>query len=238
MSLVVFLPLVHVAGHAVDLGLTPAFGAVLLAIVSGVSAVARLGVAWVVAPQRMTALFRTAHLVVVVAFVVWAAAGPGSAPVVLVVFAVVFGIGYGGWMALSPALLAASARRSRLGRAQGALAAVTGLGGALGPLLATPLLAAAPRQALLAAAVVALAATTQLRAPRHDVPRTSSPWSVACSRTRWHSGRTVRPGSARGSARSGSAATAATTTTCCSPAGERVSWRAWYPPECDHPVAR
>jgi MFS family permease len=172
-SLVMFLPLVHVAGYAVDLELTPAFGAALLAIISGVSAVARLGVAWVVAPHRLNALFRAAHLIVVLAFVVWATAGPGMGPVPLVAFAVVFGIGYGGWMALSPALLAAAAQRGRLGRAQGTLAAVNGIGGAVGPLLATPLLADAPRPALLGAAAVVLVAATLLRA--RPVPERRTP---------------------------------------------------------------
>lgn len=164
MSTVMFLPLVHVAGYAVDLDLTPAFGAALLAIVSGVSAVARLVVAWLVTPHRLHTLYSVAHLIAAVAFAVWAAAGPGTAPVLLVAFAVVFGIGYGGWMALSPALLAGSVERSRLGRAQGTLAAVNGIGGAVGPLLATPVLATAPRPALLGAASVALVAAALLRA--------------------------------------------------------------------------
>ncbi|HXV94138.1 MAG TPA: MFS transporter, partial [Pseudonocardia sp.] len=167
-SLVVFVPLVHVAGYASDAGLTATQGATLIAVMSGASAVARLGTGWLGAPHRLLTLYRGCHLVLAAAFTVWALTGSGGAAAwpMLLVFAVLFGLGYGGWLALGPALLASRCDPRRLGRALGVLAALVGTGGVVGPLLAGALLTAPGPPAVLAgcAALAGLAAAL-LRPP-------------------------------------------------------------------------
>lgn len=166
MSLVVFVPLVHIVGHAGDLGLSPAHGAALLAAVSAASAAARLGAGWLVTPRTLPSLYRACHLSVAAAFVVWALAA--AAPPMLFAAAVLFGAGYGAWLSLGPVVLASTCAPHRLGRALGTLASVVGIGGVVGPVLAAPLIATAPAASLGGCAVVALAAAAAQR--RWDSP--------------------------------------------------------------------
>jgi MFS family permease len=171
MSLVVFVPLVHIIGDAVDLGLSRAQGAALFAVVSAVSAAARLGTGWLATPQTLPLLYRACHVLVAAAFVMWALTrGAAAAPMLLAV-AVLFGAGYGAWLSLGPAVLASTCAPRRLGRAVGTLASVVGIGGVIGPVLAAPLLATAPAALLAGCAVTALAAAAALR--RWDSPQTA-----------------------------------------------------------------
>ena len=165
MGLVVFLPLVFVAGHAVDLGLTPAQGATVLVVVSATSAAARVGAGRLARPGTLPVLYLAAHVLVAAAFVVWAFAGWAAALPTLLAGAVLFGAGYGAWLSLGPALLAATCDPLRLGRALGRLAAAVGVGGVVGPVLAAPLLAAAPGVLFGACAVIALGAAATGRWP-------------------------------------------------------------------------
>ena len=133
MSLVVFLPLVHLAGSAVDLGLPPAQAAALLAIVSAVSATTRLSAGWLATPRTLPRLHLAGHALVAAAFVVWALAGPMTALPLLIAVAVLFGAGYGTWLSLGPAMLAATTDPRRLGWALGTYSTAVGIGGVIGP---------------------------------------------------------------------------------------------------------
>jgi hypothetical protein len=166
MGLVVFLPLVHLAAQAVGLGLTPVHGAALVAIASAVSAAARLGAGWLATPRTLPRLFLAAHGLVAVAFAAWALAGPSTALPLLAGVAVLFGAGYGAWLSLGPAVLAASVGPRHLGRTLGTHALVVGSGGVVGPVLASPLLAVAPALTLAGCAVVALVAALVVSAGR------------------------------------------------------------------------
>jgi MFS family permease len=166
MSLVVFLPLVHLAGHAVDLGPTPAAGAAVLAVVSVMSATARLGAGWLATPRTLPRLFLAGHALVAAAFAAWALAGPSTALPLLVGVAVLFGTGYGVWLSLAPAILAASTDPRHLGRTLGTHARALGIGGVAGPVLASPLLETTPALTLGGCAVLALVAALVLRAAR------------------------------------------------------------------------
>jgi MFS family permease len=165
MGLVVFVPLVHLAGAAARLGLAPAHGAALLATVSVVSAATRVGGGWLATPTSLPSLYRAAHVLVAAGFLVWAGTGPAAAWAMLLVVAVLFGAGYGAWLALGPAVLAATYPPNRLGRALGGLACAIGVGGMVGPVLAGPLLDTAAMALLVGCAVAALAAACIL--PRH-----------------------------------------------------------------------
>lgn len=162
MGLVVFVPLVHLAGTAVDLGLTPAHGAALLAVVSTTSAATRLGAGWLASARTLPLLFLGCHGLVAAAFAAWTLAGPLTALPVLVAVALLFGTGYGAWLSLAPTILAATTDPRHLGRALGTHATAVGIGGVIGPVLASPLLAKAPALALGAFASVAVVAALVL----------------------------------------------------------------------------
>jgi MFS family permease len=172
MSLVVFIPLVHIAASATRLGLSPGHGAAVLAVISATSAATRLAAGWLATPTTLRSLYRATHLLVAAAFGVWALsaqAAPFPALPMLLLVAVLFGAGYGGWLSLGPAILAATCPPSRLGHALGNLAAVVGIGGVIGPVLAAPLLETAAPAFLLGCTMAALAAATALNhraAPR------------------------------------------------------------------------
>lgn len=166
MGLVVFVPLVHLAGIAVDLGLPPGHGAALLAVVSTMSAATRLGAGWFATPRTLPLLFLGCHGLVAAAFAVWTLAGPATALPVLIAVALLFGTGYGAWLSLAPAILAARTDPRHLGRALGTHATAVGIGGAIGPVLASPLLAHAPALTFSGCAAVAVIAALVLGAAR------------------------------------------------------------------------
>jgi MFS family permease len=175
MSLVVFIPLVHITASATRLGLSPGHGAVVLAVISATSAATRLTAGWLATPTTLRSLYRATHLLVAAAFGVWALttqAAPFPALPMLLLVAVLFGAGYGGWLSLGPAVLAATCPPSRLGHALGNLAAIVGIGGVIGPVLAAPLLETAAPALLLGCTTAALAAATALihRAAPRDRP--------------------------------------------------------------------
>ncbi len=141
MSLVVFIPLVYIIASAAELGLSTGHGAAVLAVISATSAATRLGVGWLATPATLPSLYRAAHVLVAAAFGVWALtaqAAPLQAFRMLLLVAALFGAGYGGWLSLGPAVLAATCRPTRLGHALGTLASVVGIGGVTGPVLAGP----------------------------------------------------------------------------------------------------
>jgi MFS family permease len=171
MGLVVFVPLVHIAGRATDLGLTPVHGAALLAVTSAVSAAARLGAGWLAAPGTLPRIFLGCHVLVAVAFAVWAVTGPAAAFPMLVTGAVLFGAGYGAWLSTGPAMLAATTDPRRLARTLGTYASAVGIGGVIGPALAGPALTTAPALVLGGCAAVATLAAVLL-----------DPWAFRCGR--------------------------------------------------------
>jgi MFS family permease len=169
MSLVVFIPLVHITASATRLGLSPGHGAAVLAVISATSAATRLGAGWLATPTTLRSLYRATHLLVAAAFGVWAltAQAPFPAFPMLLLVAALFGAGYGGWLSLGPAVLTATCTPSRLGQALGTLASVVGIGGVIGPVLAGPLLETAAPALLLGCATAALTAAAVLTHRAH-----------------------------------------------------------------------
>lgn len=161
-SLVAFLPVVFLAGQAADVGLTVAEGAAVLSLLGAVSAAARIAIGLLGGRVRLLDLYRACHLLMMVAFLLWAFTGRTAALPLLIGFAVLFGLGYGGWLALGPALLAALCPARRLGRALGTLGTIGGLAGFAGPLLAAPLFTAARSLTLLLATGVLVMAALLL----------------------------------------------------------------------------
>jgi MFS family permease len=169
MGFVVFLPLVHVVAVATRLGLSTTEGAAVLMVISTASAVTRVLAGRLVPPGGLRAGYRLAHLPIAAGFGVWAVPGGDTTFPLLIAAGVLFGAGYGAWLALGPALLAETCAPGRLGGALGTLAAAVGIGGVAGPVLAGPLLDAAPAAVWFGSAGITLVAVAVLA--RHEPHR-------------------------------------------------------------------
>jgi len=134
MSMALFVPFVFLAAFAEEHGTSKVAAASLLGVIGGGSIIGRLGLAalgdWL---GRMRVL-RGSFLLLAVSFLLWLSAG-GSFKM-LFVFAIVMGIAYGGFIALSPAVTAEMFGLVGLGGIMGALYTSAGIGGLFGPPLA------------------------------------------------------------------------------------------------------
>jgi MFS family permease len=134
MSMSLFVPFVFLAAFAEEHGIGKVAAASLLGVIGGGSIVGRLGLAvlgdWL---GRMRVL-RGSFLLLGLSFLFWLSAGDSFK--LLFVFAIVMGIAYGGFIALSPAVTAEMFGLAGLGGIMGALYTAAGVGGLIGPPLA------------------------------------------------------------------------------------------------------
>ena len=125
-----FLALVHLVPYALRLG-SPALSAAALVSVVGVGSVAgRLFLGGAADRLGPVTAFRLSMAILLASYVTWLVA-PGYA--VLAGFALLLGLGYGGWVALSPSVMAALFGAEGLGGMVGALYTSAGIGALLGP---------------------------------------------------------------------------------------------------------
>jgi len=125
-----FLALVHLVPYAVRLGADPLAAAGLLSVVGVGSAAGRVALGGAADRLGPVAAFRLSIATLLASYVVWLLA-PGYA--VLAVFALALGLGYGGWVALSPSVMAELFGPEGLGGSVGALYTSAGVGALLGP---------------------------------------------------------------------------------------------------------
>jgi MFS family permease len=164
-----FLALVHIVPYALQMG-SPALSAAGLVSVIGVGSVAgRLLLGGVADRLGPVNALRLSMAILLLSYLIWLVA-PGYAA--LASFALVLGLGYGGWVALTPSVMAALFGPQGLGGSVGTLYTSAGIGALLGPPFAgflvdvtggyRPAIATA---IVLAAASVLLAALLPTRAP-------------------------------------------------------------------------
>jgi MFS family permease len=125
-----FLALVHIVPYAQHMGAAPLLAAGLVSVVGAGSVAGRVVLG--AAADRMGAVtaFRVSMAILLLSYVLWLAA-PGLP--VLAAFALALGLGYGGWVALSPSVLADLFGPDGLGGSVGALYTSAGIGALLGP---------------------------------------------------------------------------------------------------------
>jgi MFS family permease len=123
----------HVVPFATRLGVAPLAAASLLSLIGLGGLVGRPALG--VAGQRLRAVraFQLSLAALALSFAIWLLAP--SFPV-LVLFALVFGLGYGGWSALIPAVTAELFDIARLGAAVGLLSTSIAIGALAGPAVA------------------------------------------------------------------------------------------------------
>jgi MFS family permease len=133
LAAAMFVPFVYLPSSAEDLGVHPVAAAGLVGTIGAVSLAGRLALAPVADRVGLLPAYRACFLAMGASFVLWVLA---RGYLGLLGFAVVFGLGYGGFVALGPAVLARRFGTARLGGLLGLLYTSSALGSSAGPLAA------------------------------------------------------------------------------------------------------
>ena len=156
------MPFVFLVPYAEDQGIADETAATLVSLLGLGSLSGRLVLGVVAGRLGLTRLYRLCYATMGLSFVLWLVAGSRFA--VLAAFALVLGMSYGGYVALSPAVCAHLFGLAGLGGVLGALYTSSGIGGLVGPPLAGGLIDATGSYttAIVVALVLALAAVVAL----------------------------------------------------------------------------
>lgn len=134
VSMALFVPFVFLAPFAEEHETSKVAAASLIGVIGGGSIIGRLGLAALGDWLGRMRMLRGAFLILALSFLIWLSAGNSFK--MLFVFAIVMGIAYGGFIALSPAVTAEMFGLAGLGGIMGALYTSAGVGGLIGPPLA------------------------------------------------------------------------------------------------------
>ncbi|MFZ1889407.1 MAG: MCT family MFS transporter [Candidatus Binataceae bacterium] len=132
-SMALFVPFVYLPAFAHDHGANEIASAALISIIGGASVIGRLGLGAIADRTSTIRLYQACYLLLAASFGLWLF---GSSYATMVVFAIAMGTGYGGFVALSPAVLAELFGVARLGTVMGILYTSGGVGALLGPPIA------------------------------------------------------------------------------------------------------
>ena len=133
LSVALFVPFVHLPGYAEQAGVDRVAAAALVGVIGAASTAGRLVLGVVAARTGALRAFQWCFLTMGASFALWGLDGGYG---VLVTFAVVLGIGYGGFVAIGPAVVAERFGTTRLGGLLGVLYTSAGIGSAVGAPLA------------------------------------------------------------------------------------------------------
>ena len=129
-SFALFVPFVFLGSYASDRSVSDVRAAALVGIIGGVSVLGRLGLGGLGDKFDSLTVYEASFGLMAVSHVIWLVAG--NSYLMLVMYAIVLGVGYGGFIALSPAVIADIFGMEGLGGMIGTLytaAAVGSLGG-------------------------------------------------------------------------------------------------------------
>ncbi len=130
LSVALFTPFVFMADY-IDTAGGSGSAAVLLGVIGMASIVGRLGFGAIAARIGILGLYRISFLGLSLSFMIWIAADTNYP--MLIAFAAILGVCYGGFIALSPAVMAKMFGTVGLGGVLGALYTAAGFGGLIGP---------------------------------------------------------------------------------------------------------
>jgi MFS family permease len=131
LGLSLFVPFVFIGQYAKDRDVDSVAAAVLVGVLGGSSVLARIGFGSLVRRFGSFRLYRGCFALHAVSFLAWAVAGSSYA--LMVVFVLVLGIGYGGFVALGPIVISDHLGVTGLGSILGIFYTAPGLGGLIGP---------------------------------------------------------------------------------------------------------
>lgn len=147
-----FVPFVFLASYAEDRGAEPVAAASLVGLIGGASVVGRLGLGSLADRVGTIRLYRVSFMTIVIGHVAWFVAGDRFW--MLVLYAVVLGVGYGGFIAISPAVVALRFGLEGIGGVLGTLYTSAAIGSLAGPPLAGLLIDNAGYRTAIAGAVL------------------------------------------------------------------------------------
>jgi MFS family permease len=133
LSLALFLVFIFLAPFAEEHGVRHVAAATLVGIVGAASVVGRLALGVVADRLGAVRAYRASFLCIALSYLLWLTTTTYHW---LVAFAVVFGVAYGGFIALSPAVMAQLFGTATMGRLVGLLYTSAGIGALVGPPLA------------------------------------------------------------------------------------------------------
>lgn len=133
IGLVLYVPFVFIASMAEQAGATPIRAAALISVIGFASTAARVLFGFLAGRIGVVAAYKATTITTWASFLIWL---PSRSFWVLLVFAVVFGAGYGGSIALMPAILGHYYGVESLGTAAGAMFTSASVGALLGAPLA------------------------------------------------------------------------------------------------------
>ena len=129
LSASLFMPFVYLPDYVSSIGRTG--GALLVGIIGGASIVGRLGLGALGTVVPLMRLYQISFLTMALSFLLWL--GASWNVWLLLAFALLMGLSYGGFIALSPAVAAALFGPVGLGGVLGALYTAAGVGAMVGP---------------------------------------------------------------------------------------------------------
>jgi MFS family permease len=161
VSMALFVPFVYLPAFAHEHGASEVAAAALVSVIGGASVAGRMGLGTLADRAGVLRLYQVSFLVLALSFGIWLIANSYPA---MVLFAIVMGAGYGGYVALSPAVVAHLFGTQRLGTVLGALYTSGGFGAMVGPPLVGAIIdrTGSYRWAIAAAFAVAMGSFTLL----------------------------------------------------------------------------
>ncbi|UZJ25650.1 MFS transporter [Rhodococcus antarcticus] len=139
LTAVLFVPFVHLPAYAATTGAGTVAAAALVGVIGAASIVGRLALGGLADRLGVVRTYQGCFVAMAASYALWLGV-PGYAR--LVVFAVVLGVGYGGFVALGPAVAAQTFGVQGLGGLLGVLYTSAAVGSALGPPVAGALIEA------------------------------------------------------------------------------------------------
>lgn len=130
VSTALFVPFVYLPSFAHDHGVSEFSSAALVGVIGGASVAGRMGLGALADRAGVVRLYQASFLVLALSYGIWMFASSYSA---MLFFAIVMGAGYGGYVALSPAVIAHLFGTHRMGTMLGALYTAGGFGAMVGP---------------------------------------------------------------------------------------------------------
>jgi MFS family permease len=130
LGLALFVPFVFVGQYAKDRGVDSVQAAVLVGVLGGASVLSRIGFGSLVRRFGSFRLYRACYVIHGVSFAIWLVAGSSYA--LMVLFVLVLGTGYGGFVALGPIVIADRMGVAGLGSILGLLYTAPGVGALIG----------------------------------------------------------------------------------------------------------
>lgn len=134
-SLALFVPFVFLPSFAVSVGASPVAGAALVGVIGMMSVLGRVGLGALGDRLGRIRTYQGCFAVLTISFPLWLSTLwlPARSYAMLVAFAIVLGIGYGGWIALQPAVIAEIFPLRGLGGVVGLVYTAGAVGALAGP---------------------------------------------------------------------------------------------------------